>query len=78
MNRVETLEWIEIVLDALDKQEMLAIIRESLDDFGGQFFEVLEQETERYKIEGEVAKGEQLLEIGRVIASIRQNRSEGL
>jgi hypothetical protein len=78
MNQTEALEWIDIALDSLDKHEMMALIRQSVDDFDGEFFEVLEEETRRHTKEGDGATSAQLHEIGRVIASIRQNRNEGL
>jgi len=78
MNRAETLEWIELILGALDKHEMIAIIRESADEFDGAFFETLDQETARYTTEGEAATAARLTEIGRTIAAIRQNRNERL
>ena len=43
MNREETLTWIEVVLDSLDDQEMMAIIRESADQFDGEFFATMER-----------------------------------
>lgn len=78
MNESQALEWIDIALDSLDKHEMMALIRESIDEFDGQFFEVLETEKRRYAADGDQRTSDRLQEIGRVIASIRQNRSEGL
>ena len=60
MNREETLTWIEVVLDSLDDQEMMAIIRESADQFDGEFFATVESETERYKANNDTATAEQL------------------
>ena len=63
MNREETLTWIEVVLDSLDDQEMMAIIRES---------------AERYKADNNTATADQLHAIARAIAVVRQNRAENL
>jgi hypothetical protein len=78
MNREETLTWIEVVLDSLDDQEMMAIIRESADQFDGEFFATMESETERYKADNNTATADQLHAIARAIAVVRQNRAENL
>ena len=80
MNREETLVWIEDILDALDKREVIAMIREMIDadEATGEFFETLDSETERYQAEGDTQSSERLIEIARAIASIRQNRKENL
>ena len=78
MNREETLEWIEIILDSLDQHEMMAIIRESAGQFDGEFFETISSETERYEAENDQETAAQLTIIARAIASVRQNRAENL
>jgi hypothetical protein len=78
MTREETLEWIDLILDSLDKHEMMAIINESRNQFDGEFFETVSSETERYKSESNSEKAEKLTSIARAIASVRQNRSENL
>ena len=78
MNREETLEWIEIILDSLDQHEMMAIIQESAGQFDGEFFETISSETERYDAENDQETAEQLTKIARAIASVRQNRAENL
>ena len=80
MNREETLVWVEDILEALDKREMMAIIRETIeaDEATGEFFETLDAETERFRAAGDTQKSERLLEIARTIASVRQNRKENL
>jgi hypothetical protein len=78
MNREETLAWIEVVLDSLDDQEMMAIIRESADQFDGEFFATMESETERYKANNDAATADRLHAIARAIAVVRQNRAENL
>ena len=78
MNREETLGWIEVVLDSLDDQEMMAIIRESADQFDGEFFATMESETERYKADNDAATADRLHAIARAIAVVRQNRAENL
>jgi len=78
MNREETLEWIDLILDSLDQHEMMAIIRESAGQFDGEFFETVDAETERYKTENDLETAEQLTKIARAIASVRQNRAENL
>ena len=78
MNREETLEWIDIILDSLDQHEMMAIIRESAGQFDGEFFETIDAETERYKAENNFETAGQLTSIARAIASVRQNRAENL
>ena len=78
MNREETLTWIEVVLDSLDDQEMMAIIRESANQFDGEFFATMESETERYKADNNTATADQLHAIARAIAVVRQNRAENL
>jgi len=78
MNREETLAWIDIVLDSLDDQEMMAIIRESTDRFDGEFFATMESETNRYRADDDAATAERLHAIARAIAVVRQNRTENL
>ena len=78
MNREETLVWIDIVLNSLDDQEMMAIIRESSSQFDGEFFATMESETERYRADNEAATAERLHAIARAIAVVRQNRTENL
>ena len=78
MNREETLVWIDMVLGALDKHEVMAIIQESADQFDGEFFETINSETERLKSEGKEETAQRLTRIARAIASVRQNRSENL
>lgn len=78
MTREETLEWIDLILDSLDKHEMMAIIRESSGDFDGEFFETISSETERYETEGNQEIANRLTSIARAIASVRQNRTENL
>ncbi|RME78760.1 MAG: hypothetical protein D6784_02045 [Chloroflexi bacterium] len=78
MNREETLEWLDLILDATDRHEMMAIIRDSLGDFGGEFFETIDQEVSRYQAQNDQATADRLLEIARAVASLRQNRSENL
>lgn len=80
MNREETLVWIEDIMDALDKHEMIAIIEETIASghVSPEFFETLDTETDRYKDEGDTSKYEQLLEIARTVAIARQNRKESL
>lgn len=78
MNREETLEWIDLILDSLDQHEMMAIIRESSGKFDGEFFETVSQETDRYRAENDQETAERLTKIARAIASVRQNRAEKL
>jgi hypothetical protein len=78
MNREETLAWIDIVLDSLDDQEMMALIRESSTQFDGEFFATVDSETERYKANNDAATAERLHAIARAIAVVRQNRAENL
>jgi hypothetical protein len=78
MNRAETLEWIDLILDSLDQHEMMAIIRESADSFDGEFFETINRETERYAAENDQATADRLTAIARAIAVVRQNRAENL
>ena len=78
MTREETLQWIDLILDSLDKHEMMAIIRESSGDFDGEFFETIGSETERYEAEGDKETANRLTSIARAIASVRQNRTENL
>jgi hypothetical protein len=78
MNRAETLEWIDLILDSLDDHEMMAIIRESANDFDGEFFETINSETERYIAKNDPATADRLTTIARAIAVIRQNRAENL
>ncbi|HMQ50822.1 MAG TPA: hypothetical protein PKE64_00945 [Anaerolineae bacterium] len=78
MNRQETLEWIDLILDSLDDHEMMAIIRESQGQFDGEFFETINSEMERYTAENDPNTANQLNRIARAIASVRQNRAENL
>jgi hypothetical protein len=78
MTREETLEWIDLILDSLDKHEMMAIINESRDQFDGEFFEAIGDETERYRAENDHETADRLMTIARAIASVRQNRAENL
>jgi tellurite resistance protein len=78
MNREETLEWIDLILNSLDQHEMMAIINESSDNFDGEFFETINQETERYKAQNDHDTAKRLTRIARAIASVRQNRAENL
>ncbi len=80
MNRAETLAWIEDVLDALDKSEVIEIIEETIAEGGvtPEFFETLDTETERLKLAGEHQTYNRLLEIARTVAIARQNRKENL
>ncbi len=78
MNREETLEWIDLILDSLDQHEMMAIIKESAGQFDGEFFETISSETERYKAENGHETAAQLTKIARAIAGVRQNRAENL
>lgn len=78
MNRRETIAWIDLILDSLDDSEMMAIIRESADDFDGEFFETMDSETQRYLAENDQATADRLTAIARAIAVVRQNRAEHL
>ena len=78
MNRQETLEWIDLVLDSIDRHDMMAIIKESLGDFDGQFFETIESEMARYEADNDQAVVQRLTEVARTIAALRQNRTERL
>ena len=78
MNRAETLEWIDLILDSLDDHEMMAIIRESANNFDGEFFETINSETERYVAENDQATADRLTAIARAIAVVRKNRAENL
>ena len=78
MNRAETLEWIDLILDSLDDHEMMAIIRENANDFDGEFFETINSETERYAAENNQATADRLTGIARAIAVVRKNRAENL
>ncbi len=78
MNRAETLEWIDLILDSLDDHEMMAIIRESTAKFDGEFFETIRGETQRYTAENDRATADRLTAIARAIAVVRQNRAENL
>lgn len=80
MNRAETLDWIEDILDALDQHEVIAIINETIaaDEATAEFFETLDTETERHRAEGDLETAEQLQAIARTVASVRQNRKENL
>ena len=78
MNREETLAWIDVILDSLDNSEMMAIIRDSADDFDGEFFETMDSETQRYVAENDQETADRLTAIARAIAVVRQNRTENL
>ncbi len=78
MNRQETLEWLDLILDSLDRYDMMAMIQESLDDFDGEFFQTIDGEVARYTAESDQATANRLTEIARTIAALRQNRSENL
>jgi len=78
MNRTETLEWIELILDSLDNHEMMAIIRESVGQFDGPFFEVMGGEIDRHETDGNTDTANRLESIARAIASVRQNRVENI
>jgi hypothetical protein len=78
MNREETLEWIDLILDSLDQHEMMAIINESIGRFDGEFFETISSETDRYKAKNDHETADRLTQIARAIASVRQNRAENL
>ena len=78
MNRDETLAWIDLILDSLDNSETMAIIRDSADDFDGEFFETMDGETQRYLAENDQDTANQLTAIARAIAVVRQNRTENL
>jgi hypothetical protein len=78
MNRAETLAWIDLILDSLDDHETMAIIRESANDFDGEFFETINSETERYAGENNQATADRLTAIARAIAVVRKNRAENL
>jgi hypothetical protein len=78
MNRQETLEWIDLILDSLDQHEMMAIIKESAGKFDGEFFETIGSEAERYRAANDRETAERLTVIARAIASVRQNRAENL
>ena len=78
MTREETLTWIDLILDSLDDHEMMAIIKESAADFDGEFFETMDQETDRYSAENDKDTANRLTAIARAIAVVRQNRAENL
>ena len=78
MNKQETLDWIDFILDSLDQHEMMAIIRESTGQFDGEYVETSSRETERYAAENDYETAKQLTKIARAIASVRQNRAENL
>ena len=80
MNKDEALEWIDMVLDALDQSEVIEIIKETIanDQASAEFFETLDQEAERYKAEGDAETSGRLTRIAATVASIRQNRKEYL
>lgn len=80
MNRDETLEWIDIVLDALDQTEVIEMIKETIanDQASAEFFATLDAESEKYKDEGDKETGEKLVRIAATVASVRQNRKEYL
>ena len=72
------MEWIDLILDSLDDHEMMAIIRESANDFDGEFFETINSETERYAAENDQVTADRLTAIARAIAVVRKNRAENL
>ncbi len=78
MTRPETLDWIDLILDSLDDQEMLAIIRESMGQFEGEFFATVSSELARYETEHNQTAFTRLTRIARAIASVRQNQAEKL
>lgn len=78
MNKQETLEWIDLVLDSIDRHDMMAMIRESMGDFDGEFFETINSEVERYQAQNDRATADRLTEVARTIAALRQNRTERL
>lgn len=78
MNRQETLEWIDIILDSFDDREMMAIINESAGQFDGEFFDTVSQEIKRYEQINETDTAQRLERVARAIASVRQNRAENL
>lgn len=80
MNRQETLDWIEDVMDAIDQSEVIEIIQETVasGDITPEFFETLDSETERLKSVGDTKTYDQLLEIARTVAIVKQNRKERL
>ncbi len=78
MNRQQTLEWIDLILDSLGRHETMAMIQESLSDFDSQFFETMDSEVERYIAEGDRTTADRLTEIARTVAALRQNRTENL
>lgn len=78
MNKAETLEWIDLILDAMGRHETMAMINESINEFDGEFFETINRELERYTGAGDQAAANRLTEIARTIAALRQNRSENL
>jgi len=80
MNREETLAWIENILGALDKFEVIEIIEETISEgrVSDEFFETLDTETERLKAAGDKPVYDQLVEIARTVAIARQNRKEHL
>ena len=80
MNRDETLEWIEMVLDALDQSEVIEMIKETIatDKASAEFFATLDAESEKYKAEGDAETGQRLVRIAATVASVRQNRKEYL
>jgi len=66
------------VLDSLDDSETMAIIRESVGEFEGDFFDTMSSEIERYQTAGDTTTADRLERIARAIASVRQNRTENL
>ncbi len=78
MNRPETLAWIDLILDALDDHEAMALIRESTGRFDGEFFATIDSETHRYLAENNPSAADRLTQIARAIAVVRQNRAENL
>lgn len=80
MKREEIIVWIEDIMDALDKSEMIEIINETIvtGQVDEMFFQVLDEETTRYQQAGDMENYEKLLEIARTVAIVRQNRKEQL
>lgn len=78
MNREETLEWIDLILNSVDRYDMMAVIEESLDNVDEEFFETVNSEVERYTAENDQTKANRLTEVARTIAALRQNRIENL
>jgi hypothetical protein len=78
MNKQETLAWIDLILDSLDDHETMAIIRENINNFNGEFFATIDSESQRYAAANNQATANRLTAIARAIAAVRQNRTEKL